>query len=200
MSLQPKDLTKEVLQGLLDTYTPRAEIMETYNLVSVSYYYDLRKKLGCRSPIGRSSIKHDSGGPTTAEEKLMIDKLYAEGKTLIEIRDIMGITYSQIYRRVMRDKIKNYDANSKSDRKSPHAKPKPKQYESQSILNTTSADKFVPTDKEMPPTYKSELKIIVDKELAELACTQMGLPEPVATLAERPVSYSASGWVRAGNK
>jgi len=37
------------------------------------------------------------------------------------------------------------------------------------------------------------LLIIVDKELAENACKQMGLKPPVTTLANRPRNFSHSG-------
>lgn len=59
---------------------------------------------------------------------------------------------------------------------------------------------YVDTGKKMPPIYKSELIIIADKNLADLACDQMGLEPPVAKLAERPASYNANGWLRVGNK
>jgi len=61
-------------------------------------------------------------------------------------------------------------------------------------------NQYVPTGRSLPPTCKSKLTIIVDKELAELACKQMGLKPPVCSLAKRPRSYNANGWVWTGTE
>jgi hypothetical protein len=59
---------------------------------------------------------------------------------------------------------------------------------------------YVDHGREMPAIRRSECIVIPSKELAELACQQMGLKPPVCPLSKRPRSYSASGWVWDGTK
>lgn len=115
------------------------------------------------------------------EDREIIDTLSAQGKTVKEIRDILGgCSYTAVWNRV------NKEIVSKQAKKR-HAE-KVKQ------VNTISTTKYVPSDREMPPIYPpGDLLIINDKELAEIACKQLGLGKPVTTLANRPRNISHSG-------
>jgi len=117
----------------------------------------------------------------TPGNKLLIDKLNSEGKKLSEIMEITGLPYRATYSFINRVKIEAQ-------------RQKRLHYQSRNV------NSYVDTGKEMPPIYKSELKIIASKELAELACEQMGLGKPVSMLSQRPMSFNANGWVRVGNK
>lgn len=107
----------------------------------------------------------------TPDQQRLIAELKAQGKSTNEIAKATGISYGSVV----------YYGSKRASRK-------------------LASDKYVETDKPMPPVIKSELKIIADKELAEHVCQQMGLEKPVCSLSQRPRSYSASGWVWDGNK
>lgn len=119
----------------------------------------------------------------TNAQKEAIDRLADQGKSNSEIAAITGVLVKDVYRHVNRIARARYDLQIRKAKKA-NAGVKPS----------------IKPVKEMPPIYKSELKIIVDKDLAELACQQMGLSEPVASLADRPNSYNVNGWNRVGDK
>jgi len=124
----------------------------------------------------------------TSDDKKTITKLTAEGKIPSEIAKIMGIKYITIYNytnRIERSVQQKIYRDSKRKHK---------------IIELTSTDKYVDTGKVMPPTYKTNLTIIADKNLVELACQQMGLKPPVCSLAERPSASNIRGLERVGNK
>ena len=118
----------------------------------------------------------------TPERKQLINKLTTEGKSPVAISKIMGLNYSTVYNFVNKS-IRCAGRNVQSI-----------------TVKSTVPVKVIISGREMPPIYTSELKIIASKELAELACQQMGLKPPVTTLAERPRSYNANGWARINNK
>jgi len=123
-------------------------------------------------------------------DKKSIKEMSAEGKSTGMISKKLGLEYLYVYNYINR--FKRADAD-KIRRDNAKAKEKP-------VFKTSSADKYVDTGRELPPPYTSKLTVIIDKDLAEIACKQMGLPEPVSTLAERPHSVNANGWVRVGGK
>lgn len=106
-------------------------------------------------------------------EKQTIRKLYADGKEMKEIAQIMSLEYNDIYAIVREKQIKESSA---------------------SYYKKNHGNK-----NKMPPVHKSELIIIADKNLAEQACRDMGLKPPVCPLAKRPSSFNANGWVWTGN-
>lgn len=118
-------------------------------------------------------------------DKQTIREMYADGKEMKEIAQIMSLEYKDIYIIVREKQIK--ESNASYYRKNHGNKNK-----------LPPASKFVETSKEMPPVYKSELLIIADKNLAEQACSDMGLKPPVCPLAKRPSSFNANGWVWTG--
>lgn len=120
-------------------------------------------------------------------QKKQIDKLFTAGKKQTEIAEIMDIRYADVDNCVNRHKKAQRD-QAKRDAKS------------KIVQLTCKSDVFVDTGKPMPPTHKSELKIIASKELAELACQQLGLKPPVCSLSERPRNINARGWVRVNGK
>lgn len=110
-----------------------------------------------------------------------IDELHAQGKSMKHIKEVLkDFSYSAIWNHINKDivQIRN--------KKRYEAKPKP--------VFTVASKKYVPTNRPMPPTNPpSPLIIIVDKELAEVACKQIGLGPPVTTLANRPHNISHHG-------
>ena len=115
------------------------------------------------------------------EDKKIIDDMYANDKSLAEIkRRFDGVSYVAIWNYVHRDIVQQRNKKRWAD--------KPKS------AYLPSTQQYVPTGKPMPPTNPPKpMTIIVDKELAELACKQMGLGPPVTTLANRPHNISHSG-------
>ena len=127
----------------------------------------------------------------TTDQKNTVDKLTASGKTCKDIKKITGLEYKNLYSYINRLDI------AETAKRQYKATPRVRKVRN---VATTVNSKYVDTGRAMPPTYRSELKIIADKELAELACQQMGLKPPVCPLAKRPMSYNANGWVWNGDK
>lgn len=194
-NLIPSDLTPEVMQTLSDQGKTRTWIMKEYSVKSLSRFYALAKRAGCKFEPGRAVSAGRSGGKMLEENKADVDKLHLQGIEPLEISQRLGLKYQQVYRYVFRDKKSQYQ---KDHRAAKLVIPqKPKKY---TCSQTTSASTYVETGKEMPPAYNPRLTVIIDKELAEIACCQLGLGPPVATLAQRPSSINANGWVRVDNK
>lgn len=124
----------------------------------------------------------------TDENKKLIDKLHSEGYSCRDIHSQVGtVTYMAVWQYINREILKE--------------RSKKRYLSKQKQVNIPAANqKYVETGKAMPPSYKSNLTIIVDKELAELACNQMGLKPPVTTLANRPQNISHSGMKWHDNK
>lgn len=117
----------------------------------------------------------------TDENKKLIDKLHSEGYSCRDIHSqVNTVTYMAVWQYINREILKQ--------RSKQRYLSKPRK------VNIPAANqKYVETGKVMPPSYKSELTIIVDKDLVELACNQLGLEPPVTTLDNRPQSISHSG-------
>ena len=126
----------------------------------------------------------------TLKQKKVVNELTADGKSCLEIKTITGIDYKSLYSYINRFSL----AETAKAHYIAHPKAK------KNIVKITAPTKYVDTGRELPPIYKSEMIIIADKNLAELACQQMGLKPPVCSLSQRPLNYNANGWVRAGNK
>lgn len=139
-----------------------------------------------------SEIYNRVPSKVTDKQIIEIDRLHALGKPCNVIAKTLGLLYRQVYQHLNKDKARAYNAKRIYKNKN-NAEEKP-------AFTSKSTDKYVETGKPLPPVYKSDLKIIADKKLAELACKQMGLKDPVCPLSQRPMSYNANGWVWDGNK
>lgn len=118
----------------------------------------------------------------TADEKKLVDKLMAEGKSCKEIKDQIGtVGYTAVWQYFYRDSINKEKRQKNAD--------------NQKHSNKLQSGKYVETGKQMPPTNPPRtMTMIVDKELAELACKQLGLKPPVTTLANRPRTFNSNGF------
>jgi len=125
----------------------------------------------------------------TAYDKKLIQTLTTNGKSVTEVAELTGIQYINVYNYVHKD-----------ERAITRKVYREKKKTSKTIKQAPVKDTYVDTGRPLPPVYKSELKIIANKDLAELACSQLGLKPPVTTLANRPKNYSASGWVLVDGK
>ena len=142
--------------------------------------------------VSGSEIYNRVPSKVTDQQIIEIDRLHALGKPCKEIAKTLGLLYRQVYQHLNKDKARAYNAKRIFKTKNrPEDKP---------VFTSKSTDKYVENGKTLPPTYKSDLKIIADKKLTELACKQMGLKDPVCPLAQRPMSYNANGWVWDGSK
>lgn len=122
----------------------------------------------------------------TLNDKSTIDNLTSQGNKAIEISRIMGIKYQNVYNYIYRTERRLNEKYRQS------LKPK--------AVKKSTFGKFVDTGRPLSINPPKPLNIIIDPELAELACKQMGLSKPVCSLSERPSSYNANGWVRIGAK
>lgn len=117
----------------------------------------------------------------TDADRKRIDNLHAEGKSVNDITKIIKeFSYTAIWQHVNRETVLE--------------KSKQRYAETPKIVNTPSTLKYVETGRPMPPiSPPSKMTIIIDKELAELRCQQLGLKPPVTTLANRPHNISHHG-------
>lgn len=116
----------------------------------------------------------------TDQERKIIDDLHGQGKALKDIKIALQKSSSVIWNYINRDIVQQ--RNKKRWEVKPKANYLP------------STQKYIPTGRPMPLTNPPKpMTIIVDKELAEIACRQMGLGQPVTTLKNRPHNISRHG-------
>jgi hypothetical protein len=188
-ALCPTDLTVAILQPLLDAHTTREWIARKYNFKSDNYFLKYCYNLGCKTPKREDAIYGgNSGVRITDYQIIQVANYHEAGKETRDIATLLGLTYMQVYRQILK-----IDPRRKVKRKKPigHA---------DAVYKTFATDPYVDTGKIMPPVYKSQMQVIISKELAEIAHKQMGLKPPVCLLADRPASPSARGWDRINNK
>lgn len=195
--MKPTDLKADIMQSLLDNGKNRDWIMDKYNIKTLSAYYRLCSNFNIRQPKRpQKEIKRISGGPTTNEQKAEIDKLHDMGKAIAEIRDIMNLTYNQVYRRVNRELVPRcYFKSERFD-----AKPEQK----------TSIESKPVVVREMPPINPpgEVIKSAPGKEVVEAILTERfkskdygNKLEPIITpLDQRPRNTHVNGLVWDGSK
>lgn len=117
----------------------------------------------------------------TLKDKILIDRLVGEGKTCKEIKERLNVySYANIWNYVNRAEISRKEKEKRA-----------KKIRERVRLQT---GKYVPTGAVMPPINPPIMVMdVVDKELAEQACRDMGLEPPVTTLANKPANFNRNG-------
>lgn len=121
-------------------------------------------------------------------DKKLIDDMHSNGNTLAKITsNFTNVSSATIWAYIHRDIVKqrNRDRWARKNK----------------LSYLPSTQKYVPTGRPMPPANPpSMMTMIIDKDLAELACKQLGIGSPVTTLKNRPHSISSCGMVWTGEK